>query len=197
MEESALIANLFTASAALHHHLCPRQVLGVRMGMLAAELLSLSLPQTDKRLLTIVEIDGCFTDGLAVATNCWPGKRTMQIQDFGKVAATVVDSQTNQAVRCFPLLEARQRAGEYASEATDRWQMQLLGYQRMPLSELFGIQWVELVTPVGKIISSPDKKMLCTICGEEIFNEREHILEGRVVCRSCAGSAYYRLCGDE
>ena len=46
---------LLTESAALHHHLCPRQVLGVQMGRLAATLLDLDLPQSDKRLLIIVE----------------------------------------------------------------------------------------------------------------------------------------------
>src|SRR5690606_20693201 len=42
------LAELLDQSAALHRHLCPRQVLGVRMGLLAAEVLGLDLPQTDK-----------------------------------------------------------------------------------------------------------------------------------------------------
>jgi len=33
------LASLIARSAALHDHLCPRQVLGVRMGMYAADLL--------------------------------------------------------------------------------------------------------------------------------------------------------------
>jgi formylmethanofuran dehydrogenase subunit E len=35
------LQTLLAQSAALHNHLCPRQVLGVRMGMYAAELLDL------------------------------------------------------------------------------------------------------------------------------------------------------------
>ncbi len=77
---------LLAASAALHRHLCPRQVLGVQMGRLAAELLQLELPQSDKRLLTIVETDGCFSTGVSVATNCWVGRRTLRVEDYGKVA---------------------------------------------------------------------------------------------------------------
>ena len=92
------LADLLAQSSVLHRHLCPRQVLGVRMGLLAAELLSLDLPQTDKRLLTIVETDGCFTTGLSVATNCWVGRRTLRVEDYGKVAATFVD--TAPAKRC-------------------------------------------------------------------------------------------------
>ena len=45
------LQTLLNASAERHHnHLCPRQVLGVRMGLYAAELFDLDLPQNDKRL---------------------------------------------------------------------------------------------------------------------------------------------------
>ena len=38
------VDELLSASAALHDHLCPRQVLGVRMGLLAGQILDLDLP---------------------------------------------------------------------------------------------------------------------------------------------------------
>ena len=57
-------------------------------------LLNLPLPQKDKRLLTFVETDGCFADGVSVATGCWLGRRTMRLVDYGKVAATFVDTHT-------------------------------------------------------------------------------------------------------
>ena len=82
------LTELLKESAALHRHLCPRQVLGVRMGLLAAEVMGLDLPQTDKRLLTIIETDGCAADGISVATGCWVGRRTLRVEDYGKVAAT-------------------------------------------------------------------------------------------------------------
>ncbi len=63
------LSDLLEASAALHHHLCPRQVLGIRMGLLAGRRLGVVLPQADKRLLAIAETDGCATSGIAVATN--------------------------------------------------------------------------------------------------------------------------------
>lgn len=61
------LKELLDTTAAMHRHLCPRQVLGVRMGLYAGELLGLALPQTDKRLYTIMETDGCAADGVAVA----------------------------------------------------------------------------------------------------------------------------------
>ncbi len=65
------LQGLLTVSASRHKdHLCPRQVLGVRMGMFAAELFRLDLPQKDKRLFTFIETDGCLVDGIAAATGC-------------------------------------------------------------------------------------------------------------------------------
>jgi formylmethanofuran dehydrogenase subunit E len=63
------------------------------MGLAGGRWLELEVPQKDKRLLTIAETDGCAADGLAVATGCWVGRRTMRILDFGKVAATFVDTR--------------------------------------------------------------------------------------------------------
>jgi formylmethanofuran dehydrogenase subunit E len=182
---------LLEASAALHHHLCPRQVLGVRIGLLAGETLAVLIPQTDKRLLTIVETDGCVTDGIAVATNCWVGRRTMRIEDYGKVAATFVDCRTDRAIRIAPRPEARQLAPHYAPDAASKWQAYLLGYQRMPASELLTWHAVKLVTPVQRLLSRPDVRAVCQTCGEEIINERQVLGATGVQCRACARGGYY------
>jgi len=182
------------ATSALHHHLCPRQVIGARMGLLAGELLGLELPQADKRLLVIVETDGCAADGIAVACNCWVGRRTLRVEDYGKVAATFVDTHTGVALRLVPQSQARQLARSYAPEARNKWEAQLLGYQRMPVGELLAAIPVQLKTPVAQIISRAGVKTLCQQCGEEILNEREVVREGHVLCRACAGEAYYTLC---
>jgi formylmethanofuran dehydrogenase subunit E len=191
-----ILAELLAESSAIHRHLCPRQVLGVRMGMLAAEQLSLQLPQSDKRLLTIVETDGCFTTGISVATNCWVGRRTLRVEDYGKVAATFVDIESSRCVRIVPHAMARRLAPTYASEARSKWEAMLLGYQRMPFAELSRWQEVTLVTPVSAIISRAGQRAACDRCGEEILNEREVVIEGSTLCRSCAYGGYYHDCDE-
>jgi formylmethanofuran dehydrogenase subunit E len=188
------ITELLTESSALHHHLCPRQVLGVQMGLLAAELLGLDLPQTDKRLLTIVETDGCFTSGLSVATNCWVGRRTLRVEDYGKVAATFVDTHTGQAIRVAPHPAARKAALAYAPSTCNAWEAMLLGYQRMSYTELFVWRQVTLVTPLDVIISHAGHRSVCDRCGEEILNQREIVVERLMLCRHCAYGGYYRSC---
>ena len=187
---------LLYQSAVLHQHLCPRQVLGVRIGLAAGRWLGLEVPQSDKRLLTIVETDGCLIDGLAVATGCRVGRRTMRVLDFGKVAATFVDTQTGRAVRIVPSASTRKRARDYAPEAKNRWEAYLLGYQRMPDAELLEIQEVTLTVSLEKILSKDGYRVNCDVCGEEIINEREVIQDGSTLCRSCAGERYYRNTGE-
>jgi formylmethanofuran dehydrogenase subunit E len=182
--------DLLQATARLHRHLCPRQVLGVRMGLYGGELLGLAVPQANKRLLTLMETDGCAADGVSVATGCWVGRRTMRMADFGKVAATFVDTQTGHAVRVVPRAAAREAAGGLAPEARGKWEAQLLGYQRMPAPELLCAQPVRLTLDLAQLVSHPGKKALCEQCGEEVMNERELEVAGRVLCRACAGAAY-------
>lgn len=182
---------LLKKSAELHSHLCPRQVLGVRMGMFAGKLLDVELPQTEKRVLAIVETDGCFSDGVAVAANCWVGRRTMRVEDYGKSAATFVDTHTDRALRISPRPEGRELAERYAPEADNRWEAMLLGYQRMPDEELLQWEEVTLKTPVGQIISRPGLRVNCARCGEEIINEREVDVDGQLLCCACAGNGYY------
>lgn len=187
----AELSELLGRSAALHDHLCPRQVLGVRMGVYAGELLGLELPQRDKRLFAFVETDGCFADGVSVATNCWLGRRTLRLVDCGKVAATFADTQTGRAVRISPHLDARAKSSLYAPDSPNRRQAQLCAYQLMPTAELLIAEPVTLSLSLAKIISRPGLRVVCAGCGEEIMNEREILRDGRVVCRQCAGDGYY------
>lgn len=186
------LETLLSESAQRHHdHLCPRQVLGVRMGMYAAKLFQLDLPQKGKRLYAFVETDGCLIDGLVAATGCAVGHRTMRVMDYGKSAATFVDTVTERSIRIIPHPQARRLAARYAPEAPDRWHAQLLGYQAMPANELLLAQDVMLTVSLRAIISQHGHRVICEECGEDVINEREVMLNGRTLCHACARGAYY------
>jgi formylmethanofuran dehydrogenase subunit E len=187
------LSELLQASAQLHHHLCPRQVLGVRMGLLAGLELGLDLPQTGKRLLAIVETDGCLISGVAVTTNCWVNHRTMRIEDYGKVAATFVDTLDGRVVRITPRPEARRQAIELVPEAPSHWEAMRSGYQMLADDDLLIVRAVTLSMPVDKLISQAGRRVICSLCGEEIMNEREVVQCGEILCQACAGPAYYQV----
>lgn len=196
MIEQQALQHILEQSAARHSHLCPRQVLGARIGLAGAAALGLDVPRNDKRLLIIVETDGCFADGLEAATGCTIGHRTLRVKDYGKIAATFVDVKTGQAVRVAPRLDVRERAYTCVPEEPRHYFAQLKAYQLMPDHELLSIQAVQLTTPIAAIVSRPGVRINCDVCGEEIINEREIEREGLTLCRSCAGSSYYQLVAD-
>lgn len=193
----SLLAQLLEESSARHSHLCPRQVLGVRMGLAALEKLRIERPIAKQTALVIVETDGCFADGVAVATGAAVGHRTLRINDLGKIAATFVNLQSGQSIRLAPRPDARIRAQVYAPLEGKRYYAQLQGYQDMPIAELFRSQEVVLEPPAAVLLSKPGVRVRCEICGEEIINEREIVIDGSVLCRSCAHGAYYQIAGGE
>jgi formylmethanofuran dehydrogenase subunit E len=180
-------------SSARHRHLCPRQVLGVRIGLAGASALGLETYQADKRLLVILETDGCFADGIEAATGCTVGHRTLRIADYGKIAATFVDTRTETAVRVAPQLDIRAQARCFAPEESKHYYAQLVGYQRMPAAQLLTVQTVTLTTSARRLVSRAGVRVNCSLCGEEIINEREVIHDGQTFCRACAGPAYYAV----
>jgi formylmethanofuran dehydrogenase subunit E len=166
------------------------------MGLYAGELLHLELPQRDKRLYTFVETDGCFIDGVTAATGCSVGHRTLRLIDYGKVAASFVDTKAGNAIRIWPSPQCRRRAADYAPKAPNRWRAQLEAYQVMPAEELLSSCEIELLIDLKELIALPGVRVNCEICGEEILNQREVILDRKALCRGCAGGGYVRCLAD-
>jgi formylmethanofuran dehydrogenase subunit E len=191
--EKKEIHDLLKLSSTRHDHLCPRQVLGVRMGLAGLAAIGLEAPMPHKAALVILETDGCFADGVEVASGATVGHRTLRVADQGKVAAVFANVKTGSAIRLAPRLDVRMRALEYAPGIKDKYYAQLKGYQIMPEKELFTFQVVVLEPTLERLLSRPGLRAKCTHCGEEIINERQVRVEGKVLCRHCAGQGYYRI----
>jgi formylmethanofuran dehydrogenase subunit E len=185
------LSELLVKSAANHNHLCPRQILGVRIGLLGLHALGFEQLPTNKRLLVITETDGCFADGLSSATDCTVGHRTLRVEDYGKTGAVFVDTITGQSLRVAPAPDIRQKAYAYAPGEPQHYAAQMQAYQIMPDEVMFNIQYVSLNASVAEIISRPGMRVNCEVCGEEIMNEREIKVNGVTLCRACARGAYY------
>jgi len=187
------IQYLLERTARKHSHLCPRQILGVRIGLRGMSALGFIKAPTEKQLFIITETDGCFVDGIVAVTGCSIGHRTLRVEDCGKVAATFVDSKTGYAVRVAPRLDVRERACTFVPEETRHYFAQMRAYQIMPDEMMLTVQTVTLNDPIEKIISRPGLRINCDKCGEEIMNEREIHRGGQTFCRTCAGEGYYQI----
>ncbi len=176
-----------------HKHLCPRQILGVRIGLKGMALLGMEPSSRPRHLLVISEADGCFIDGIIAVTQCTVGHRTLRLEDYGKIAATFVNTQTDRVVRISPALDVRERANEYAPQEMRHYFAQLEAYQTMPDEVMLTVQDVILNIPVAQIISRSGMRVNCERCGEEIVNERSVLVEEKHYCVSCAEGGYYRV----
>ncbi len=186
------LQSLLARSSRDHSHLCPRQIIGVRMGLAGLSALGFDAPPTGKRLLLLTETDGCFVDGLSAATNCTVGHRTLRVEDYGKAAATFVDTQTGRILRVAPALDIREKAYAYAPEETRHYFAQMAAYQVMPDDVMFTVTEVQLTTPIEALVSRPGLRVNCDVCGEEIMNEREVKQNGLTLCHPCAHGGYYQ-----
>ncbi len=116
----------------------------------------------------------------------------MQIEDYGKVAATFINIEEGRAVRLAPSIDARERAAVYASKERRHYSAQLAAYQSMPDAELLSIQDVRINMPVETPLSRPGVRAMCALCGEEVISGREVQQVWITLCLACARGAYYQ-----
>jgi formylmethanofuran dehydrogenase subunit E len=161
------------------------------MGLAGLTTIGVKAPVTDHTALVIIETGGCFADGIRVATGATVGHRTLRVEDLGKIAATFTNLITDTSLRLAPKQDVRTKALEYSSEEHRYYFAQLKGYQVMPDEELFTFQRVELLIPASQIISRQNARAHCAVCGEEIINEREVVVDNTVMCQTCAHGSYY------
>ena len=185
------LGDLLEESGALHGHLCPGQVLGVRMAVLGCRLVGIEEPAASRDLLVYVEIDRCAADAVQAVTGCKLGKRTLKYRDYGKLAATFVNVDTGAAVRVAAREDARDAAWRYAPEGVSKKEAQLHAYQVMPAEELFAVTPVIVDVPAFDMPGHPVSRVICDVCGEGVNDGREMIQDGLTMCIPCAHGAYY------
>jgi formylmethanofuran dehydrogenase subunit E len=186
---------LLKGSAESHGHLCPGQVVGVRMAMLGCELIGLSEPRSlpqIKKLIVYVEIDRCATDAIAYVTGAKLGRRSLKFIDNGIMAATFVNLETARAYRIVSTEAARDMVERYAPGIPDPHRQQIQGYRAMPTEVLFDVEEVAVNVPVHDLPGPSGFKATCQRCGAVVRDKREVLLNGKILCRSCAYGAYYR-----
>jgi len=186
------IAELLDETAALHGHMCPGQVLGVRLAMIGCREVGIEEPDKSKNLLVYVEIDRCATDAIQAATGCKLGKRTLKFVDYGKVAATFLNSDTGDAVRVVARDDSRDAVADYAPPNLDKSAAQLHAYKLMPEEALFTVTPVRVEVPEADLPGPPTSRVPCDQCGEGVNDHREVRVGGRTLCKACAHGAYYR-----
>lgn len=186
--------SLLEESAKTHGHLCPGQVVGVRMAMLGCRLINLDNPKSIeqiKKLLVYVEMDRCTADAVAYVTGVKLGRRSLKFMDYGIMAATFINLTTDKSFRIISTEESRDLSDVYAPEMDGKSQRQLLAYKRMPDSVLFRVQKVYVNISKFDLPGPTKQKITCSQCGQVIRDGREIEKESLTLCKPCSGNGYF------
>lgn len=190
---------LLASSAATHGHLCPGQVVGVRMAMLGCRLIGLDDPASReqiKKLIVYVEMDRCAADAVAHVTGVKLGRRSLKFMDFGIMAASFLNLEKGKAYRVVSTEESRELAHLYAPEICEKYPQQLEAYKRMPDAVLFRIQEVRIEIEEADLPGRTRSKVPCARCGQVVRDRREILVDGAPLCAHCAGRSYFREARD-
>jgi formylmethanofuran dehydrogenase subunit E len=177
-------ATLVAEAGKFHGGICAGISIGTRMTMSGLKGIGITDPKGDdrKKLIVFVEIDRCTTDAIMALTGCKPGKRTMKIRDYGKMAATFINLETGKAVR------VATKRGKQKGDAG------MPDFAAAPEEELFTITAVEVPLRPEDMPGKPLSRVPCVLCGESIMDGREVVRGGETLCKPCsANEDYYRV----
>lgn len=185
---------LLASAAAAHGHLCPGQVVGVRMALLGCRLIGLDEPTSHgqiKKLIVYLEMDRCAADAVAHVTGVKLGRRSLKFVDYGIMAATFCNLETGKSFRVLSTEAARDLTRVYAPEVEGRSPRQIAAYKRMPDSVLFRVQEVRVDISDWDLPGPTRRKTVCSRCGQLIRDGRETVRDGQPICRPCTAACYF------
>jgi formylmethanofuran dehydrogenase subunit E len=166
-----------------HGHTCMGIVLGTRISLAAMKALKLKPGVRNKNLIVYAEIDRCMTDAVQVVTGCSLGHRSLKHMDYGRFAATFVNTDTGKAVRGTV-------KKHYGKEKPIEEQLKILA--GISDSELVTLQEVTVNIPETDLPGMPTQKTVCATCGETVMDGREIVKAKKTLCRACANGSYYQ-----
>jgi len=194
--------SLLDKAVRFHGHLCGGQVIGVRMAMAGLRELGIDDPKSKegRDLVIFIEIDRCAADAIISVTGRTPGRRAIKLMDYGKMAATFIDTSTDRAVRISVQGDSNQKVDLIAQSSfpeKDEKQANIAALKEISESELFSIRKVAVKLKPQDLPGKPLASTICQQCGEMVKDMREVVLAGKVLCRPCArGNDYYMVLSD-
>jgi formylmethanofuran dehydrogenase subunit E len=169
----------------------PGIILGIRMSVLAMKLLEIDDPSNyHRKLIVVVETDRCLPDVIELVMACRLGNRTLKFRDWGKMAASFLDLTHNRAVRV-AALESVEAEALRTFRDLPRDEALRKAYQEFVDDKI--LQWHSVVVNFSPqdLPGYHAKRVLCERCGEGIGFQREVRVDGRTLCRACAGESYW------
>jgi len=205
------LQKLLRISGMLHGHFCPGSAMGVKAAAWAVRELKVKSKGMEE-VVTIVETNSCFADGVQMVTGCSFGNNALIYYDYGKTALTLA-RRTGEAVRVAAkagnqsmekrepetmalfkkVVKERRGTEDDDKKLRQSWIEASFRMLDIPDEELFSIRHLTIKVPDYAHIFGSVK---CSQCGENIMEPRARLKDNEPICLPCSGQAYYRLAGD-
>lgn len=190
---------LLDAAVRFHGHLCGGQIIGTRMALAGLRELNIEDPRgaEGRDLVIFVETDRCAVDAIIVVTGRTPGKRSIKMMDYGKVAATFVDARCGRAVRVSVRGDAHAKAQWLVQthlRQNEAKQAMLTALMAISDTDLLRIQRVSVEICPQDLPGGLRETVTCRKCGATVSDGRQVNRHGEVLCKPCAlGGDYYTV----
>ena len=212
---------LFLESGKLHGHYCPGLAMGVVASVEGLNLLAekcnipvslLNSSEGMEELISIIEINSCFADGIQYVSGCTLGNNALLYRDYGKTAVTfcirdgrgVRLSSNGKFHEILNKVEPRfQPVFEEVIKKHSRDPEKLKKYKEVAMdagSAMCGIAADEIFTITEVSVDLPDyapirESVTCSSCGESLMGGKQASGDPPL-CIPCSDSQYLMLDGN-
>ncbi|WP_419657202.1 FmdE family protein [Desulfosarcina variabilis] len=207
------MARCLVKTAEIHGHYCPGSALGVMASIYALSLFGDVMTSSDglENLMSIVEINACFTDGVQAVSGCTLGNNALIYRDLGKHAMTLIIRGNDTGVRVcarpdfretimrlvpafYPLMEKviknRVHTKEDEQRFKDTAREAAFTLIKQDFEDLFSAGRVRADLPgYAPIVES----IICQNCGEQFMSTKA---APNGTCLACAGKQYFQVEGE-
>ncbi len=176
-----------------HGGICPGIVLGTRVSIAGMRELGMSPLEKNRSLIVYVEIDRCMADAIQAITGCSLGHRSMKYMNYGKFAATFIDTGSGRAVRISVIDKGRASPVKDETKGEEGMKDAIKLLSEAPEGQLLRIQRVRVSIPEDDMPGLPRHRETCSVCGEKVLDHKETLIDGKPLCKNCANGSYYTI----
>lgn len=172
-----------------HGHLCLGQVLGVHLAEKGMEAIGTTNP---KKMIVYVENDRCIADAIQILTGTRLGRRSMKLVNYGKMAATFINTETGDSYRIWVSGKINEMIGKIGSNRQEK-EKQYKMLLETPSEDVVSVQKVIVNIPEIEMPGKPQRTVRCIKCYEKVMDGKDILGDEGPLCLACASEPYYKL----
>ncbi len=176
-------------AVSFHGHLCLGQVLGVHLAERGIEIIRTTDPN---EIIVYVENDRCIADAIQIITGTRLGRRSMKLVNYGKMAATFINTRTGDAYRVWVSGKVNEMIGEINIDLHER-EKQYTTILEADSDDIVSVQRVSVNIPPWEMPGKPQRTVICLRCKEKVMDGKDVLNDEGSLCLACAGEPYYQL----